>query len=107
MKQGETINDPANYAKMSEPFESKDKANQALQAFADEVSAARKRHGIANVIIIIKDSCLYDGEPGDFLNLMQLGSSQEHEAMAAYAFGAIQAERRANINRILRDASKT
>lgn len=102
MKSGEIINDPANYRKLSEPFASKDAANEALQSFCDEVGEARKRHGIANVIIIIKDSCMYGEEPGDFLNLYQLGSSLEHESMVAYAFGAIRAERNEMIAKLIK-----
>ena len=95
-------NDPENYYKMSEPHETPDLANEALKNFYADVEVARKKHKIADILLITKDSVKYpDGKVGQFMQHSQYGKSLNAELMAAYAYGKTQAEHREMINKIL------
>jgi hypothetical protein len=94
--------DPENYHKMSVPHESPDLANEALRGFYDDVEAARKKHKIADILIITKDSVKYpDGKIGQFMQHSQYGNSLNAVPMAAFAYGQTQAEHREVINKML------
>lgn len=95
-------NDPENYYKMSEPHETPDKANEALQKFYDKVSEARKEFKIADILVITKDSVRYpDGEVGQFMQHSQYGNQLNAVSMAAYAYGQLQAEDRERMNKLV------
>ena len=95
-------NDPENYHKMSEPHETPDKANEALQKFYDKVSEARKEFMIADILVITKDSVRYeDGTVGEFMHLNQLGNQLNGSPMAAYAYGRLQSEQRELLNKLI------
>jgi len=101
-----TTNDPENYYKMSEPFESPDAANEALSKFHEELGKLRKKHKITDVLIVTHGSIRYeDGKVGHFMNHSAYGSSRNQESMAAYVYGQTQAEHRELINKLL--AGKT
>lgn len=94
--------DPTNYRLMSEPFETPEKANEALRAFNEELSELRKKHKISDLLYVIKDSCYYpDGEIGYFLQHSSFGNSLETEAMAAYLYGKTQSESRERLNKFI------
>ncbi|MBN8833731.1 MAG: hypothetical protein ABS68_08925 [Niastella sp. SCN 39-18] len=94
--------DPENYYKMSEPHESADKANEALQKFYEKVSEARKEFKIADILIVTKDSVRYeDGNIGQFMQHSQYGNQLNGVSMAAYAYGQLQAEDRERINKLI------
>jgi hypothetical protein len=95
-------NDPANYHKMSEPHESPEKANEALQKFYDKVSEAREEFKIADILVISKDSVRYeDGTVGQFMQHSQYGNQLNGASMAAYAYGQLQAEQRELLNKLV------
>ena len=95
-------NDPDNYHKMSEPHESPEKANEALQKFYEKVSEARKEFKIADILVITKDSVRYeDGEVGQFMQHSQYGNQLNGVSMAAYAYGQLQAEERELLNKLI------
>lgn len=95
-------NDPDNYHKMSEPHESPEKANEALQKFYEKVSEARKEFKIADILVITKDSIMYeDGEVGQFMQHSQYGNQLNGVSMAAYAYGQLQAEERELLNKFI------
>ena len=95
-------NDPENYHKMSEPHESPEKANEALQKFYEKVEAARKEFKIADILVITKDSIRYeDGEVGQFMQHSQYGNQLNGVSMAAYAYGQLQAEERELLNKLI------
>lgn len=48
-----TINDPSRYAECSAPFETLDKANEALTAFFGDVMESRKKHRIGDAYVIV------------------------------------------------------
>lgn len=47
-------NDPSNYRMMSEPFDDATQANQSLEAFFADVKAARDRHLITDVSVVVQ-----------------------------------------------------
>lgn len=96
------ISDPENYYKMSEPFESADACNKALEGFYDEVSEIRKKYKIRDVLIITSGTVKYeDGEASEYIQCSGFGSQLRQESMAAYAFGQTQSEHRELINNIM------
>ena len=106
MADEQVTDDRANYRKMSEPHESSEAANKALNDFQKELSELRKKYKIANILMIVNDSYL-DGE-GDasFMSVFEFGSQLEMEAMAAYGLGQAQARRAEMITRVLMDAKR-
>lgn len=94
--------DPENYHNMSQPHEREDKATEALQGFYDAISEARKKFKIADVLVVTKDSLRYeDGKVGDFMQHSQFGNQLNGVAMAAYAYGKLQAEEREMLNKLI------
>jgi hypothetical protein len=98
----EIKSDPTNYRIMSEPFETPEKANEALKAFNEELSELRKKHKISDLLYVIKDSCYYpDGEIGYFMQHSHFGDILQAEAMAAYLYGKEQSETRERMNKLI------
>ena len=93
--------DPDNYAKLSQPHESPEIANQKISEFIEKVSQARKECGISDLLIVIRDSAVYkDGQVGEFFVCSQSGNQLYGEALGAYAYSKMQSERREFINKI-------
>lgn len=95
-------NNPETYRAMSEPFLTPEEANAALQAFIEDVRAARLKHHIADVTLVAQSNLLYaDGNEARALSHVHIGAVQESEGMLARALGEAQAERREAINKLL------
>jgi len=56
------IKNPALYRRMSEPFADGDTANTAIQAFFDDVDAAREKHRIADVLVLVEANMMTGNE---------------------------------------------
>lgn len=86
---------PTRYRELSQPHASPAVLDESLQAFFDEVSAARERHKLANVFLIVKtpvmDSTQKEVEMGSTL---RLGDSFRMIELVAWAFGKEQADQR-------------
>ena len=95
-------NDPANYRKMSEPFEDIGKANQALQSFYEAVEQARKEFRMMDVHVIVKMNVLRGEVEGHAITSSHFGNTLESAPMCAWALGNEQAEFEA----LLRESSK-
>lgn len=81
--------DPALYRRMSEPHSSGDDLQAALEAFYDEVEAARARHRIRDVVVITCGSALSpEGDEGDYSSSYFLGAATNRLPMIAQAYGA-------------------
>lgn len=94
--------DPGNYNKLSQPHESKEKVQEQIDAFFAKVSEARKEHNISDILVVVKDSLVYEsGEIGTFLFHSQYGNMLNGVEMAAYVYGKLQAEQRERINTLL------
>jgi len=86
------------YAEMSIPFADGDAANKALEAFYNEVYELRKKHRLANVLIVAQDAIHGSGR---FMSNTHFGSETEKESMAAWLLGKVQAERQDIIRRAM------
>ena len=53
-------NDPENYYKLSEPFESSDACNEALTKFHEELSELRKKYKIRDLLVVTYGSVKYE-----------------------------------------------
>ena len=78
--------DPALYAEMSKPHESKEEATENIERFYNLVGEARKMCRVSDVMIIVKDSLVQDDVIKPFLGIVQYGASANALEMAAYAF---------------------
>lgn len=96
-----TMSSADKYFLFSQPFKSPDVANAAIDAFRLDVESAREKYGIADVLVIVRVPTRYPDGLGTAETNFSWGDVQEREAMAARALGAIQAERRAMINKLL------
>lgn len=92
------ISDPKLYRQMSEPHESSDVANAALEKFYAMVREARKECKIRDVLIVCMDSCVYESGEADFISIAENGSESNMLSMAAYAHGKLDAMRREIVN---------
>lgn len=95
-------NDPANYRKMSEPFENIQQANQALKDFYEAVEKARKEFRMMDVHVIVKMNVLRGDVEGSAITSAHYGNTLESAPMCAWALGNEQAEFEA----LLRESSK-
>ena len=95
-------NDPANYRKMSEPFENIEKANQALKDFYEAVEVARKEFHIMDVHVVVKMNVLRGEVEGHAITSAHYGNTLEGALMCAWALGNEQADFEA----LLRESSK-
>ena len=94
--------DPENYGKMCVPFENGDAANEALKKFYDEVAESRKKHNLADVLIVVSDSAYQkDKEVGGFMADLFCGDGAKKEGMAAWAYGQAAQERKDAIGKYL------
>ena len=91
-------NNPTLYRRLSEPHESPDVANSRIAAFLEEVYAARERHHIQDALIVIAGNVVYPEQEGRFTTHAFFGDSTRAEVLAAYALGAVGAERRETVN---------
>jgi hypothetical protein len=94
---------PQLYRELSEPFETMDEANSAVQEFFREVGELRKKYGLPNVYFIVsassKDAA---GEEGQFIVNMMYGDESMAESLVAYSLGFEAAERQERIAGLLK-----
>ena len=95
------INDPENYLKMSEPYESEESVNKAIGNFYDELSMLRKKYKVRDILVVVYGSVKYENNVGEFMQHLGLGDQHKQLAMAAYAYGTIQSEQKEIISKLL------
>lgn len=81
----EYISDPENYEKMSVPFATEKECAAAMQAFLDDIWAARQKHRIANVNVVL--GVRVEGDDKARVGSNFMGDSSLQEALTAFAFG--------------------
>jgi hypothetical protein len=101
MSEKKITNDPANYRKVSEPHETPKAANEALTAFYEEVGELRKKHRIAQVLVVCETNVMYESGEGAALTHMQYGDALKGVPLAAYAYGQLKSEQLEMINTLL------
>ncbi len=95
--------DPVRYFDMCKPHEN----DEASKAFYDEVSAARVKHRMPDVLVVVSFNVNYDDGVGAALNCFSFGDSRNTESLAAFALGQQQADRREHINKLVANVGKT
>lgn len=93
-----TKTDNEMYAEMLKPHESAEKANEALEAFYEELYQLRCKYKLADIAVIVQDSIV---ESGQFLWSAHCGNIDCQEVMAAWHLGQMQADRQDRVRRAL------
>ncbi len=99
--------DNKTYREMCQPHASRDAANDAIQAFFNDLGELRKKHKIRDVLCVLADTCMYEPEEGEavpaegeFIIDCSFGSTMMREVLAAWIFGVTQEQRRELVNKI-------
>ena len=96
-------NDHENYYLLSEPFESPDVCNKALEDFYAELGELRKKHHIRDLLVVTYGAVKYeDGKVADWMQHSGFGNSRNQLPMSAYAFGQLQAEDTERMNKLIK-----
>ena len=81
---GNTINDPDLYYRMSQPFETEEEARKAFSSFYTDVRAAREKHRIRDVVIVAHTVA---SGYGVSVSLGIIGDTGKAADMLAHAYG--------------------
>ena len=101
-------NNPSLFRKLSEPHESAEAADKAIQEFMDEVYGLREKHNIANVHLVIGDAVKKeDGEEYQFIVNGHFGDDLRAEGMVAWALGRVQTQRQEAIGKFLKQGIRS
>ena len=93
---------PKLYRELSAPFADKTAAQNAIEAFINEMEVARAKHKIADIISVIQVNCLDEtGEEGVMTLSMGFGDPLKKPVMLAQALGKEQTTIEATIARYL------
>lgn len=95
---------PARYRRMSEPFDSREQANQAITEFFADVEAAREKHRISDVVVLVEVGMVVGDVETRASAQLALGSRAYELPMLARAFGAAQARHQNDLALILAQA---
>ena len=105
-EQSMRTDNPKLFREMSEPFNGAEEANVAVQAFCDDVKAAREKHRIANVVVGLSVNVIYEnGEEGIGGSSMNMGDLMQAQLIAATLLGQYQAECRQAVTTAISRAS--
>ena len=91
------VHDPANYRAMSEPHESMEALNKAIEKFWDGVYALRNECRLPDVYIVIAANVMSGDGEGRVMGVLHAGDEAQREPMTAYAFGGETVERQERI----------
>ena len=92
------LSDPNLFYDLSQPFETREEAEQALDAFCEAVSELRERFHIAELSVALRVEV--KGE-GPLLATLARGDSERLESLTAYAFGSAAEKRRRYVKELL------
>ena len=87
------ISDGANYRKMLEPFESTEKANDAMASFFNDLYELRNKHKIPDVHVVVQIGYVIEDDESSAFAAMHIGDEINAEKMTAYAFSQAQVRR--------------
>ena len=95
-------NDAYNYVALAAPFATPTAGNQALTAFFKDLRDLRQKHKIPDVLAVASINVAYpDGRTGAAIAHKHNGDSLRSEAMAAWLYGTLSAERRELLNKLI------
>lgn len=98
--------DPKTYREMLVPHESRDVAAEQADAFIEGVRELRKKHRMANVLLVVEIRYEAGGEETNGMVSAHLGDTLQAEPMAAFAYGFQASASRERNERVLREAGK-
>lgn len=84
-----TILDPALYRRMCEPLASMDAAEDAINAFFDDLRALREKHHIRDLVCTTQIAYIDGGDEIVAASHQTIGSKAEAVGMAAVLYGAL------------------
>jgi hypothetical protein len=93
--------DPKLYREMSVPFESPEKADDAMRAFQADVEEARKKHKIPDVLVAASGSYQDGDDEAAFFSSFSFGNHAYTIALAAYAYGSERERLDENVGKLL------
>lgn len=99
-------NDPATYRALSEPFECRETANDAVSEFYEGVEALRRKYRISDLVLITEVGIVIDGEETRAASQLSLGSSGNHLPMLARAYGGARERHDSDLALMLAEARK-
>jgi hypothetical protein len=102
-----TTHDPKLYREMSAPFDNGDDANAALQAFYEDVGAARKKHRISDVVVLCEIAHMLDGSEVRGSSSTMIGHSFNHLPMLAREYGAARQRHEDMLKHLISESRKT
>ena len=79
--------DPKLYRKLSEPFESQEAANSALQAFQEELYELRVKHRIRDLAFVAQIVIAKDEDEFEAMVSNHYGDSLKEVILFGYAYG--------------------
>lgn len=94
--------DPKLYRELSVPFPDMEAADKALDAFADDLSAIRKKHKISDIMCVIQVNASQGDDDGVLTFTVSFGDPLRKAAMLAQALGKEQAEFANRIAKLLK-----
>lgn len=77
----------ARYLRLSEPFDNVNEADDAVQAFYKDVAAAREKHGIPDIVVLVELN-VKRGEVTKASSTFSMGNYLNRLPMLARAYGA-------------------
>lgn len=98
---------PARYRQLSEPFESAEAIDVALEGFHREMGELRAKYKFPDVYVIVAANGLTaEGVEGAFTTTLHFGSDEHAEPLTAYAYGLESARRQERIAKMLAKSMK-
>ncbi len=95
--------DPKRYRQASEPHPSRQAAEEAVNAFYDELSELRVKHRIRDMLVVYSVSFEEkDGQESASFGNTGFGNPSLWESMAAFVYGVEKRRREENISQMLR-----
>lgn len=96
---------PGLYRELCIPFPSPADAENAINAFTEELYALRAKHRIRDLLIIVNATVAYDSEDeGEVSCILHFGDELKSENMAAYGLGFLQSQRQERTAKTLASA---
>lgn len=94
---GNPRNDPANYAKMLEPYASNEEASAAYAAFFEELYELRNKYRIPDLFYVAEMMVSFEKGTGSAMLSGHIGNPSRKPMLAAFGYGEAKAEHDADL----------
>ena len=96
------IFEPDTYRAMSEPFEDAEALGEALTGFFKEMREVRAKYRIADVLYVVKDAYIHDGEEVPVMSRSNSGNTLNCLPMAAWLYAKENADHKETMREVLK-----